>query len=119
MIGEVHLFFEVLKETLSAVRIPAALSTGRIRFVVLGPEPERWLVDLGHDRCRLERDEPQETADLTLFLDPPQLDRMLAEGHSERALRFDGDETLFESLAAAMRPGRSALDLRADLERGE
>lgn len=120
MIAAVHTFFAVLEETLRGAKVPPALSTGRLRFVVLGPQPERWLVDLDHSACRLRPDEAAVDAELTLFCDAPQLERMLTEGVSERPLRFDGNEALIDSLAAAMKPARSVLDVRAGAtDRGE
>lgn len=110
----VHPFFSVLESTLSLARVPADQRTGTIRFEMLGPAPECWLVELRRDRCSLRACGPEEAAELLVFCGGPQLDAMLANAESLRALRFEGDETLFESLVATMRVARNTIEIRSD-----
>ena len=101
----VHPFFEVLRAAL----VTKTGERGRILFHVLGLEEERVAVDLGRS---VEIATPDFNAELIIFCDRPQLDAMLESGFTARALRWSGDVSLLDRLAALLKTAQSPIATR-------
>lgn len=90
-------FFASLAAALAGKSPQAGVRGKRIHFVVYGVQDERWEMR-ADDRFHIGRTTTTE-ADLTLYVSPQELERMLTSGAS-RGLRFVGDETLLAKMLA-------------------